>query len=53
MRFINNADEEIVIRKNKIISRSTGDILAEYSSNKQENKNRNNDNGRDYSKIVG
>ena len=38
MRFINNADEEIVIRKNKIISRSTGDILAEYSSNKQENK---------------
>ena len=34
MRFINNAAEEIVIRKNKIYSKKTNEVLAEYQSKK-------------------
>ena len=34
MRFINNAAEEIVIRKNKIYSKESNEVLAEYQSKK-------------------
>ena len=34
MRFINNAAEQIVIRKNKIYSKKTNEVLAEYQSKK-------------------
>ena len=30
MRFINNLEEEAIIRKNKIYSKNNGNLLAEY-----------------------